>query len=64
MKTPASKLATFRVHFHDDVAIDITATDPTIAEARAKKQRPGNFVKKIKILRDSSNLVAKDADHG
>lgn len=55
---PAAHLQTFRVHFHDDVSVDIPAVDARTAEARAKKQRPGNFVKKIKLLRE----VAADTE--
>lgn len=42
---------TFRVHFHDEVSLDITAADARAAEAQAKKARPGNYIRKIKILR-------------
>lgn len=45
-------LRRFRVHFHDDTAIDIEAQNSISAEAMAKKQRPGSWVKKIKIVRE------------
>jgi hypothetical protein len=67
MTKAAAVLSTFRVHFHDDSRIDVAATSPVIAEAEAKKRRPGNFVKKIKILREpaaSSNPSGKGVDHG
>lgn len=51
MTAATAKLSTFRVHFHDETSLDIDAASPTLAEAQAKKRRPGNFVKKIKILR-------------
>lgn len=43
-------LPTFRVHFHDGTSMDIQAGNSLVAEARARKERPGSFVKKIKIL--------------
>ena len=45
-------LPTFRVHFHDGTSIDIQAGNSLVAEARARKERPGGFVKKIKFLRE------------
>lgn len=45
-------LKTFRVHFHDGNSLDIDAAAPMIAEARARKQRPGSFVKKVKLVRE------------
>lgn len=45
-------LNTFRVHFHDGDSLDIDAAAPMIAEARARKQRPGSFVKKVKLVRE------------
>lgn len=45
-------LPTFRVHFHDGTSMDIQAGCSLVAEARARKERPGHFVKKIKLLRE------------
>lgn len=68
MTAPSTKLPIFRVHFHDDVSLDIEAANPTVAEARAKKSRPGNFVKKVKILRAApahgSNPDTTGGEHG
>ncbi|SOC43798.1 hypothetical protein SAMN05892877_111234 [Rhizobium subbaraonis] len=41
-------LPTFRVHFHDGNSL--------IAEARARKERPGSFVKKITLVREETKL--------
>lgn len=60
-------LPTFRVHFHDGTSMDIEAGNSLIAEARARKERPGAFVKKIKILREKASGDAsrsKGGDHG
>lgn len=48
-------LPTFRVHFHDGTSMDIPAGNSLIAEARARKERAGSFVKKIKLIREKTN---------
>lgn len=45
-------LPTFRVHFRDGTSMDIEAGNSLIAEARARKERPGSFVKKITLVRE------------
>lgn len=45
-------LPTFRVHFHDGTSMDVQAGCSLVAEARARKGRPGHFVKKITLLRE------------
>lgn len=52
MTEGAAETLTFRVHFHDGTSLDIDAGSSLIAEARARKQRPGCFVKKIKLVRE------------
>ncbi len=44
-------LPIFRVHFHDGTSLDVEAANSLIAEAHARKQRPGDFVRKIKLVR-------------
>lgn len=43
---------TFRIHFHDGTSLDVTAASSIIAEAHARKKRPGAFVSKIKLVRE------------
>lgn len=52
---PTNIIQTFRVHFHDETHLDIDAHSSVEAEASAKKRRPGNFIKKIKLLKGNSN---------
>ncbi len=53
----SNDLPTFRVHFHDGSSIDVEAASSLIAEAHARKQRPGDFVKKIKLVRGGRSEV-------
>lgn len=45
-------LPAFRVHFHDGTSMDIQAGCSLVAEARARKERPGHFVERINLLRE------------
>lgn len=55
MTEAVAETMTFRVHFHDGTSLDIDAAGPLIAEARARKQRPGSYVKKIKLVREAKH---------
>lgn len=50
----------FRVHFHDGTSVDVPAANSLIAEKNARKNRPGAFVKKIKLVRDPSFFLTAD----
>ncbi|MBD9372082.1 hypothetical protein IB238_05490 [Rhizobium sp. ARZ01] len=62
----ADALATFRVHFHDGTSLDIEAGNSLVAEARARRERPGAFVKevKIQIARESMATAAASIEGG
>lgn len=54
-KTDTTTGITFRVHFHDDFSLDVTAATSVAAKAEAERRRPGSLVKKIKILREKTD---------
>lgn len=54
MTEASNNLPLFRVHFHDGTSVDVRAGNSLIAEKDARKKRPGDFVKKIKLVRDQS----------
>ncbi|HEV7251469.1 MAG TPA: hypothetical protein VGN93_31210 [Shinella sp.] len=47
----APRLALYRVTFHDGRAISLNAANSPSAEAAAKRQHPGGFVRKVTFLR-------------
>lgn len=71
MTEASNNLPLFRVHFHDGTSVDVRAGNSLIAEKDARKKRPGDFVKKIKLVRDQSlsssvanaAIITKDIGH-
>jgi len=60
MTEASNNLPLFRVHFHDGTSVDVRAGNSLIAEKAARKRRPGDFVKKVKLVRDPSLSSAGD----
>lgn len=50
----------FRVHFHDGTSLDVRAANSLIAEKDARKKRPGDYIRKIKLVRDPSCTLSAD----
>lgn len=52
MSTETETKPVFRVHFHDGTSLDVPAANSLIAEKDARKKRPGDYIKKIKLVRE------------
>ena len=48
---PEAQSALYRVTFHDGRSITLVEASARRAEARAKRQHPGGFVRKVTFLR-------------
>lgn len=49
-------MTTFRIHFDNADPLDIDAETPKQAEAQAKVARPGALIRKIKVVKERTEV--------